>query len=115
MHCPPGKIHRNAYTRKNGVHVKRACVKDMGNPGKGEPLIGKLREGELSSVGYFMDSSKLSRHRALNKATRKYGALSVYRKLNALAVLTKNTSPKTAKKAKSDRNWIGEHHGYKST
>jgi hypothetical protein len=108
-------IHRNSYTRKNGVHVKRACVKDMGKPGKGEPLIGKLQEGELSGVGYSFHSSKLSRHRALNKATRKYGALSVYRKLNAIAVLTKNTSRKTAKRAKSDRNWIGKHHGYKST
>jgi hypothetical protein len=77
--------------------------------------IGKLKKGELSKYNYSLKSTKLSRHRALNKAIKEYGALSVYRKLNALAVLSKNTSPPTSKTAKADRNWIGENHGYKST
>jgi hypothetical protein len=75
-------------------------------------FIGKLKKGEL---GYSMKLSSLSRHRAVNKATRKYGALSIYRKLNALAVLTKNTSPRTSKAALSDRNYIGKKYGYKSS
>jgi hypothetical protein len=114
--CPVGKIYRTSYTKKNGVHVKGACIKDMGKPGKGFPNgIGKLHEGELSSVGYSLTKKAISRHRALNKATKKYGALSVYRKLNALSVYTKKTSPKTSKTAKSDRNYLGRKHGYKSS
>jgi|LakMenEpi03Aug12_release.lakeMendotaPanAssembly.Ray.scaffolds.fasta_scaffold3034545_1 hypothetical protein len=78
-------------------------------------LIGKLKKGELGQYGYSMKATSLSRHRAINKATLKYGALSIYRKLNAIAVLTKNTSPRTAKVALSDRNYIGKKHGYKSS
>ena len=96
--CPPGKI-RN--TRKN----RPRCV----------PGIGPLKKGELGRYGYSTKAKSMSRHRALNKATRKYGALSVYRKLNALAVYTKNRSPNTSKTVKSDRNYIGKKHGYKSS
>jgi hypothetical protein len=78
-------------------------------------IIGPLKKGELSSLGYSMSKTALSRHRALNKAIAEYGALSVYRKLNALSVLNKNTNKKTAKTALEDRNWIGAHHGYKSS
>jgi hypothetical protein len=88
----------------------------MGKAGKGFPNgIGKLHEGELSDVGYSFTKKATSRHRALNKATKKYGALSVYRKLNALSVYTKRTSPKTSKTAKADRNYLGRKHGYKSS
>lgn len=120
MHkCPSGKIHRKSYTKKNGLHVKGACIKDVGRAGKGLPRgelgIGKLHEGELSSVGYSLTKKAVSRHRALNKATKKYGALSVYRKLNALSVYTKRTSPVRSKTAKADRNYLGRKHGYKSS
>jgi hypothetical protein len=96
--CPAGKI-RN--TRKN----RPKCV----------PGIGKLKKGELGQYGYSTTAKATSRHRAINKATRKYGPLSVYRKLNALAVYTKNTSPKTSKTVKADRNYIGRKFGYKSS
>jgi hypothetical protein len=127
--CPTGTIRRKGYTRKGytkktGTHVKSArvpgaCISDVGRPGKGlpggEPGIGKLKEGELSKLGYSFGKTARSRHIALNAATRKHGALSIYRKLNALAVYTKRTSPKTAKKALADRNYLGKKHGYKSS
>jgi len=117
--CKRGQIRRRSYTRKNGVKVKSACVKDAGAPGKGLPSgkvgIGKLHEGELSRVGYSVKNTARSRHIAINKATRKYGPLSLYRKLNALAVYTKRTSPTTSKVAKADRNYVGKQFGYKST
>jgi hypothetical protein len=78
-------------------------------------LIGKLHKGELSSLGYSTTKSAVARHRALNKATRKYGTLSIYRKLNAVAVLSKNTNPETSKIMLEDRNWIGLQNGYKSS
>jgi hypothetical protein len=73
--------------------------------GKG---IGPLREGELSQFGYS-GVAKLSdarRHAALKLAVRKFGALSVIRKLNAVAVYTKNTSPKVSRIFRSDMAWI---------
>lgn len=120
MHtCPSGKIHRRSYTKKSGTHVKGACIKDVGRPGKGLPSgekgIGRLKKGELSGVGYSVTNKSNSRHRALNKATKKYGALSVYRKLNAISVYTKLSSPKKSKTFKVDRNYLGRKHGYKSS
>lgn len=126
--CPRGKIYRKAYTRKayrrtdgsrvHSTHVSGKCIRNQGAPGKwadehNEKGIGKLKEGELSSLGYSLRKTARSRHTALNKAARKYGPLSTYRKLNALAIYTKRTSPLLSKKALADRNFIGKEHGYK--
>jgi hypothetical protein len=102
-------------------------VKDRGLPGKGYqgkgpfgpqrgPGIGKLREGELSQFGYS-GVSKLSesqRHTALKKAIAQYGPLSVFRKLNAVAVYTKYTSPGVSRVFKSDMAWIRSSYGGKN-
>jgi hypothetical protein len=126
-HCPSGKIHRKGYTRKayrraDGSHVRSArvtgkCIRDQGARGEWKDLhkeegIGKLKEGHLSSLGYSLRKSARSRHTALHKAVRKYGPLSTYRKLNALAVYTKRTSPLLSRKAKADRNYVGKEQGY---
>ena len=68
----------------------------MRNPG-----IGKLRKGDLTSLGYHKSKTQTARHRALNKAVRKYGPLSTFRKLNAVMVYSKKSST-----FKKDRNWI---------
>jgi hypothetical protein len=102
------------------VRVNATCVKDRGLPGKGYqgkgPGIGKLREGELSQFGYS-GVSKLSesqRHAALKKAIAQYGALDVWRKLNAVAVYTKHTSPVVSRVFKSDMAWIRSSYGSKN-
>lgn len=106
---------RKGYTRKTGTHVSAsrvpaACIPDVGASGKGfkgpGKGIGKLRKGDLSQFGYSPGKSTRSRHIALNAATRKYGALSVFRKLNALATYTKRTSPSTSRRALSDRSFL---------
>ena len=109
---------RKGYTRKSGVHVKGShvrsgLIRDVGHPGKGvlgtgKPGIGPLKKGELESVGYHRTAKASSRHRALNKAIKKYGSLSTYRKLNAVAVYTKRTSPAASKTFKADRDWVGK-------
>jgi hypothetical protein len=71
-------------------------------------LIGPLKKGELVSLGYRRTAKASSRHRALNKAIKKYGSLSTYRKLNAVAVYTKRTSPAASKTFKADRDWVGK-------
>lgn len=118
--CPSGKIVRKGYTatrRRTGVlnrllkrgttyKVKSTCVKDVGAPGHGEPVIGPLRKGDLKSVGYDATVRAAVRHGALAKAVAKYGRLSTLRKLNAVAVLTKRTVPSRSKTYKADRNWV---------
>ena len=102
--CKKGEIRRKAYTTKNGVKVKAKCIKDQGLPGKGPKLIPKLNEGTLGN--YSTKKSDLSRHRALMKASRQTSPNTVIRKLNAVSILTKNTSPKASKTMKKDMKYV---------
>lgn len=118
--CPAGKILRRGYTAtrkkksflghllKRGTmyRVKDACIKNRGLPGKGTVVIGPLKQGELKAKGYDATDSASARHAALAQAVGAYGRLSTLRKLNAIAVLNKRTSPSRAKTFKTDRNWV---------
>jgi len=113
--CPRGQILRSAYTRTRKGKVTRVaagCIKDVGNPGKGlasgEPGIGPLRKGELGRFGYdnVRSMSEGRRHLALARAVRVYGPLSLFRKLNAIYVYTRNTSPASSVIFKADRDWV---------
>jgi hypothetical protein len=64
----------------------------------------------LKKHGYVYESSRGARHHALNKAMREFGALGVYRKLDAVAKLSKNRVPKAAHVFKEDRDWIRRHY-----
>lgn len=111
--CPPGTVLRQGYvaTRKKktliGRLLKRGTTYRV-NPSciKGPAVIGPLKTGELKAVGYDATDSASQRHAALAKAVGSYGRLSTLRKLNAVAVLNKNTSPTRAKTFKTDRNWV---------
>ncbi len=129
--CPPGQILRKAYVRRfktnvreRGYTVKRgsqlyrayprasstvvqaACVKDVGLAGKGPQAIAPLRKGELMKHGYSFRKPDLERHEALRKAAKEFGALGVYRKLNAVAKLSSRAAPKAANIFKKDRDWV---------
>ncbi len=134
--CPKGYIMRRGYTRRfrpslkttgftvrrkgtvytvrpkaNVVIVPPTCIKDRGLPGKGPKEgegIGKLRKGELIKYGYQYRLSDSLRQSALNKAIKQYGALSVYRKLDAVAKLSLRTAPDASKIFIRDRNWVKE-------
>jgi hypothetical protein len=69
-----------------------------------KPNIGTLKKGGLH--GYHAKSSKTSRRRSLRKTVRSVGPLSTFRKLNALAVYTKNSAPGKSKIVITDRNWV---------
>ena len=73
-------------------------------------VIGPLKKGDLIDLGYSTKKSAASRHRALNKSVKKYGALKTFRKLNAVATLNKNRSPGVSKIMLRDRNWIRKTH-----
>lgn len=132
--CPQGYILRKGYTRKfknatkklgftvrrnhkvytvrpraNSVHVPAACIKDRGLSGKGPRNgegIGALRKGELIKYGYSYRLPDSQRRSALKRAVDRYGALSVYRKLDAVAKLSMRTAPDASKIFKMDRDWI---------
>lgn len=118
--CPTGQILRRGYvaTRRNtglvGRVLKRTttyrvpptCVRDTGKPGKGLPVIGPLRKGPLTALGYSTSIAADTRRKALAKAVKKYGRLATFRRLHAAAILTHNTVPSKSKTLKSDRDWV---------
>ena len=140
--CPKGYILRRGYTRKfrpniqrEGFTVRRkgrlytvkpkkettivpaGCIRNRGLPGKGPKEgegIGKLRKGELIKYGYSYRLSDSARHKALDNAVKAYGALSVYRKLDAVAKLSLRTAPDASAIFAKDRIWIEEHHELKN-
>jgi hypothetical protein len=139
--CPKGYIMRRGYTRKfrpsvkatgftvrrkgkvytvrpkvNTIRVDAACIKNRGLPGKGPKEgegIGKLRKGELIKYGYQYRLSDSLREKALKKAIDRFGALSVYRKLDAVAKLSLRTAPDASKIFARDRNWIKANYSLK--
>ena len=139
--CPAGMIERKEYARKYTTAILKQgytkktklgkqitvvphkgsltfvgprCVKDVGLPGKGVQTIGPLRQGELSKHGYGAMKSESTRHEALRKAVKEYGALGVWRKLNAVANLTERSIPKAHKIYVEDKDWIKEKYGLKA-
>lgn len=77
-----GTIRRKRYSRKS--------------------RIGALKRGDLQAVGYSVNRAARSRHAAVKRAVRKYGRNSTIRKLNAIAVYTRRTSPTKSKTFKAD-------------
>jgi hypothetical protein len=132
--CPQGYILRKAYTRRfhpsvkstgftvrrkgtvytvrpkaNTIRVPASCIKNRGLPGKGSlegEGIGKLRKGELIKYGYQYRLSDSLRQRALKRAIKRYGPLSVYRKLDAVAKLSLRTAPDASRIFTRDREWV---------
>lgn len=121
--CKSGEIlrkgyTRRAYTKKTGTRVESttvpaSCILDIGAVGKINNGIGTLKKGALEQFGYSVTKTEKSRHAALNAAINMYGPLSVYRKLNAVAVYTKRTSPAKSKRFLEDRAYVGKKYGYK--
>lgn len=68
--------------------------------------IGPLKKGLMKKVGYNVTAKASTRHRAVDRAVKKYGKLSTLRKLNAVAVYTRRTSPKNSRKFKSDVKYV---------
>jgi hypothetical protein len=96
------KITRPRVSMKGGFTRKQVSLyRKTGSVG-----IGALRKNKLGQFGYHTTSSQPMRQNSLDKAVKKFGDLSVYRSLNAIAVYNKNTHPETANVARSDRDYI---------
>jgi hypothetical protein len=95
-----------AKTRKQPMRMR----KSNGVSKKRKNVIGPLKKDELKKLGYSTSKSAVSRHRALNKSVKKYGALKTFRKLNAVATLNKNRAPSVSKVFLRDREWVKRTH-----
>ena len=97
--CPSGQVLQFGSTRKKG----RRSTRKLCGPG-----IGKLKEGQLAKFGYtvVVHKSAEARRAALDKAVKEFGALSVFRKLNAVYVYTRKSAKESSKIFKEDRDWI---------
>jgi hypothetical protein len=130
--CPKGYTLRKGYTRKfrtsvkqtgftvrrkgkvftvrptaNEVRVNAQCIKNK-TVKKNMKLAGKLRKGELIKYGYQYRLSDRLREKALEKAIEKYGALSIFHKLDAVAKLSVRTAPDASIIFARDRDWVRE-------
>ena len=128
MQCPPGYVMRKSYTRKftnniarsgytvrrkgtvytarpttRSIYVSAQCVK---KPSSGTAKFGKLRKGDLIKYGYQYRLSDQLRHKALEKAIKAYGLITVYHKLDAITKLTIRTAPDSHKIFNRDREWV---------
>lgn len=132
--CPKGMILRNGYTRRfresvkklgyttqrkgktivaypraNSTYVPPGCIKNRGLPGKGPRNgkgIGELRKDDLIQYGYQYRLDKEDRHKALQRAIQRYGALSVFHKLDAVAKYSVRVAPDASKTFALDRDWV---------
>ncbi len=109
--CKRGQIRRRAYTRKSGRKVTAKCIRNVGAPGKWRTVhkskgIGPLKKGRLERFGYNSDAPVTKRHTALRAASRRLGALVVFRMLGALSTYTKRTSPSKSALFLADRNFV---------
>ena len=136
--CPAGMVQRKAYVRRYSTPVRKAgikvtrkgktfilhpssksmlvkskCIPSTGTVEKrrSKTRIGPLRKGELTKLGYSSKYSDEQRRLALQKAILKYGALGVFRKLDAVAKLTVHTIPVAHAVYARDRNWVQQAHG----
>lgn len=107
--CPTKrKIHKGSRGGRYYVSKGRKiyCKSSPSRKDYSKVKIGPLRKGSLTRHGYKASKSARARHIALNKAVKAEGALAVYRKLNAVMVLNKNTNPTKSTRFRADRNWI---------
>lgn len=114
--CPPGEIRRKGYkrkgyTRKDGTRVAptkvpAACIEDQGEPGKGPKVFTIEDEGDLGGPGYT-DKPTKERQRLMRACVKRKGYRSCLGKLQALAILGKNTWPKKKLAlVERDRKWL---------
>ena len=135
--CPPGTAPRKAYVRRyttpvrmagitvhrkgrtykvfpksKSTYVEAKCVKSLLNgASKKTARFGPLRKGELTKVGYSSRYPDEQRHKAWVKAVDIYGALGVYRKLDAVAKLSIRTIPAASAVYVKDREWVKDKFG----
>jgi len=97
------KVKVKATPFRKGYVAERP---DLGRPGIGPKLIPIVEKGSLTRYGYSIKKSAEARRNAIAKAVKKYGALSVFRKLSAQVRLRKRTQTQAREIFESDADWV---------
>ena len=119
--CSKGEILREGYQRrssnkKSGSSIKSVIVAPTCIPARGlskkRGSKGKqlfvLEKGTLGKYGYhdIEHMTQKERHIALHRALKDMSPLSVYRKLNAVYLVNRNTNPNISTTFKKDSEWV---------
>jgi Family of unknown function (DUF5771) len=101
-----GKTYK--YVRKASTsRVKPVPIPDVGAAGKGPKVIGPLKKGMLTQYGYHPVEAMSNRHKSLAQAISKgEKPLAVFRRLQAISILTKRTVPRASRIYKQDAGWV---------
>jgi hypothetical protein len=128
--CPTGQIYRQGYYRKysnavkregytvkrgdkmvriypqtDAIYIKPTCVDEREAFEDEISYTGTLKKGQLLRYGYNFRLPSTSRHEALRKAERVYGAAFIYTTLARVAKLFHESKPGAAKIFAADRDW----------
>ena len=105
--------HRKAFVvHRNGKRIKMKAtyvspttftIKDRGRKGRGQKVI-PVRKGKLAP--YHISLPEAERHRILARKVKTYGALSVFRALNAQVVFRKRIQRNEKAIFKKDAEWV---------
>jgi hypothetical protein len=93
------------HPKRNRMYVAAACIKNT-RAAKSGARIGPLKSGDLKKFGYVYRLPTDARHSALARAIGVYGALSTYRKLDAVTKLAVSKAPDASRVFAADRDWI---------
>lgn len=99
-------IKRRSQRKSNSIKRKSSRKIQSINQGYKWMDTSKFKKNSLGKYNYKTSVSVSQRHAALQKAIKAYGAHSVWSKLNAVSILNKNRSPKTAYIFSRDKNWV---------
>ena len=77
-------------------------------------LVVQDSDQVLIQYGYSYHLDTSTRHKALEKAIKKFGALGVFRKLDAVAKLALRQAPRAAQVFADDRDWVRDTHVIKA-
>lgn len=92
--------------RKSRKRHSTSSKKSKSKSNYGWMDTSKFKKNSLGKYGYNTHIGMSERHAALKRAIKAYGEHSVWSKLNAVSILNKNRSPKTASVFTSDKNWV---------
>ena len=100
-------------TRKDGRHFMERPRKKERYSRRSKsslPSAGIKHNGSLTKLGYHLDATDETRHRALNESVEKYGYKKTIDKLAALEGVNKN-HPTKHDRLKSDIKYLEQNHG----
>jgi hypothetical protein len=103
-----GDLEAQAPLRRRFARVGYPLMRATGGRRPKARLGMKLKKGTLRQFGYRAYAAASVRRRALVMAARRYGATTVFRKVNALFVLSKHM-PRLHRVYTLDKAWIKAH------